>query len=176
MPTIDIRIQHVNDLSAEDKQAVHEVDRIAFASDADNPDPYTWSQGEWQLTGRVDGKIVSIVGILIREVQCAGQPVLLGGIGGVGTLPEYRMRGLAGALLHAAADFMRDPLGVDFGLLFCAETMVPYYSKFGWQLVPGPAIFDQPKGKVTWPEPVMILPVLKQDWPPGTIDLCGLPW
>jgi GNAT superfamily N-acetyltransferase len=152
------------------------VDRIAFASDAANPDPYTWSQGEWQLTGWVDGKIVSIVGILERTALAGQQTIRLGGIGGVATLPEYRARGLAGALLRASVDFMRDSMHVDFGLLFCGDGMVPYYSKFGWQVISDPVVFDQPGGKTTWKEAVMMLPVLKSTWPPGPVDLCGLPW
>jgi GNAT superfamily N-acetyltransferase len=175
MLPVDIRIQPVTALSPEDKQIIHEVDHIAFSSETGDPDPYTWAIGEWQVTGRVHGKIVSIVGILERIARAGEQTLRLGGVGGVATLPEYRRRGLAGALLRASADFMRDPLGVDFGFLLCSEAMVDYYSKLGWQLAPGPTIFDQPKGKVTWPEPVMVLPVQKQDWPPGTIDLCGLP-
>jgi len=40
----------------------------------------------------------------------------------------------------------------------------------------GPLTFDQPQGKVTFTDVTRILPCTKKDWPPGVIDLCGLPW
>jgi hypothetical protein len=80
--------------------------------------------------------------------------------------------------METAAAFMRDKLGVEFGLLICGAKMMPYYGKLGWQIVPGPLMFDQPKGKITFDDStkIMILPCNKHDWPPGVIDLCGLPW
>jgi hypothetical protein len=46
----------------------------------------------------------------------------------------------------------------------------------GWQVVEGPLTFDQPQGKVTFPDVTMVLPCAGKEWPPGVIDLCGLPW
>lgn len=34
----------------------------------------------------------------------------------------------------------------------------------------------QPKGRKFFTDPIMILPVCKQEWPYGEIDLCGRPW
>jgi GNAT superfamily N-acetyltransferase len=176
MDNLRIEILRYDNLSAADNQSAKEVDHIAFASDPDHPDPHTWSSSDWLVIGRVDGKIVSIVGMLVREALVGDLPVKLGGIGGVATLPDYRSRGLASALLRESTRFLRDVLKVDFGLLVCEEARIPFYGKLGWQAVPGPLVFDQPGGKITWNEPVMVLPVLKTDWPAGTIDLCGLPW
>ncbi|MBN1976229.1 MAG: GNAT family N-acetyltransferase [Anaerolineae bacterium] len=105
-----------------------------------------------------------------------GQPVKLGGIGGVVALPEWRGRGLGTATLERAAAFMQDELQVAFGLLICGPDMVPFYRRLGWQVVEGPLTFDQPGGKVVFDEVTMVLPCAEQEWPNGEIDLCGLPW
>ena len=146
---------------------------LAFA---DDPNDLVWSKEDWYVLVKLDGLAVSHVGIVERTGTVNGQPVKLGGIGGVATLPEYRRQGYARFALETASTFMRGGLGVEFGLLICDHKMVPYYRRLGWHVVEGPLQFAQPKGQVTFTEPVMILPCNKHDWPPGVIDLCGLPW
>jgi predicted acetyltransferase len=125
---------------------------------------------------KLDGIIVSQVGIVERTGMVDGKPVKLGGVGGVATYPNLQRNGLASAAMHMAAGFMMDSLKVDFGLLVCAREKEPFYRRLGWQEVTGPLVFDQPQGKVTFHDVIMILPCVQQDWPPGIIDLCGLPW
>jgi len=137
-----------------------------------------WAEDDWLILVKRDGQIITHVGIVERIGAVNGQPVRLGGIGGVATRVEYRGRGLAQMAMEKAAVFMRDELRVEFGLLICGQPRVPYYSKLGWQSVPGPMRFDQPQGKVTFDDStkIMVLPCVKKDWPPGVIDLCGVPW
>jgi predicted N-acetyltransferase YhbS len=137
-----------------------------------------WAEDDWSVLVRLDGQVVSHVGIVERIGTVNGQPVKLGGIGGVATRVEYQRRGLAQAAMEKAAEFMRDGLGVEFGLLICGKPMISYYSKLGWQVVEGPMMFDQARGKVTFDDStkIMILPCNKHDWPQGVIDLCGPPW
>ena len=79
--------------------------------------------------------------------------------------------------MKVAQETLRDPLAVEFGLLVCGEKMLPYYGKLGWKQVTAPMwIEEQPKGRVLFPGPIMILPVCRQDWPEGEIDLKGKPW
>ena len=137
-----------------------------------------WAKDDWSVLVRLDDQIVCHVGIVERVGRVNGQPVRLGGVGGVATRVEYRKRGLAQAAMERAAEFMRDELGVEFGLLVCSQPKIAYYSKLGWRCVPGPLMFDQPKGQVTFGDQtkIMILPCTNRDWPQGAIDLCGLPW
>jgi len=146
-----------------------------FADDTNN---LVWSENDWYVLVNLDGQRVSHVGIVERTGTVNGQPVRLGGIGGVATLPDWRRRGYAEAALRAAAEFMRNELKVEFGLLVCSDQMMPYYGKLRWQLVEGPLMFDQPKGKITFDAntKIMVLPCNELDWPPGVIDLCGPPW
>ena len=137
---------------------------------------YEWSDVDWHVLLRVSRQLISHVEIVERTGTVAGQPVKLGGIGGVVTLPEWRGRGLATAALEPSAAFMRDELQVDFGLLICDEHMIPFYNRLGWQVVEGPLTFDQPGGKVVFDDVTMVLPCVGTDWPEGASDLCGLPW
>ncbi|MCY4107846.1 MAG: GNAT family N-acetyltransferase [Chloroflexi bacterium] len=60
----------------------------------------------------VDGKIVSYVGLHIRDAVFFGCEVKVGSVGGVCTHPAYRGRGLATILMNHCESFMRDA-GVD---------------------------------------------------------------
>jgi aminoglycoside 2'-N-acetyltransferase I len=159
---------------AEHKQMNHWLDQ-AFGHDEL---VIEWANDDWLVLVKYDDQIVSHVGIVERVGAVSGQPVKLGGVGGVATHPEYRRRGLAQAAMEKAAEFMRDELRVEFGLLICGGSMLPYYARLGWQSVEEPLMFDQPNGKVTFDKltKVMILPCTKQAWPLGVIDLCGPPW
>jgi len=145
---------------------------------ADEVDDLVWSDEDWYVLVKLDGQVVGHVGIVERTGTVNGQPVRLGGIGGVATSPEYRRQGFARSTMETAATFMRDELRVEFGLLICGNKMRSYYGKLGWQPVEGPLTFDQPKGKITFDDStkIMILPCNKHDWPQGVIDLCGPPW
>jgi len=143
---------------------------------SDDNDGLQWATDDWHVMVRLDRQVASRVGIVERMGTVNGQPVKLGGIGGVATLPAYRRRGLAHAAMAKAAEFMRNELKVEFGLLICGTKMILYYGRSGWQVVQGPMLFEQPKGMVTYTDTIMILPCTKNDWPSGIIDLCGLPW
>lgn len=169
-----IAIRPVENISAEEYKRIDDVVARAFAGQGD--DGYEWGGGQWELLVEVGGELASCLQITERLGTVGGHPVKLGGIGGVATLPEYRGRGLAGAALGRAAAFMRDDLGVEFGLLLCGPAMIPFYTRFGWQVAEGPLTFDQSWGKATYHMVTMILSCCGRAWPQGTIDLCGLPW
>lgn len=78
----------------------------------------------------VDGKIVSHVWVAERPVFFRGKVVLpMGGIGGVGTLPEYRRQGLATLLLKDAIASM-ERKGYAISMLFTGIN--PFYARLGW--------------------------------------------
>jgi len=135
-----------------------------------------WATADWTVMVWEDEELVSNVHIIERVATVGGQPVKLGGIGNVATKLEWRKRGYARSALKTAQDFLLDPLKVDFGLTIATEQMVPRYEKLGWEEVAKSMKIDQPDRKTTLNFPVMILPLCKQEWPEGEIDLCGLPW
>jgi predicted acetyltransferase len=118
-----------------------------------------------------------MVEILERTVTVDGQPVRVGGIGGVGTHPDFRRRGHSTAALRVAAEFMRTNLRVPFGLLVTGTEEIPFYGRVGWHVIAGPVTFDQPNGQVVVSDGVnMVLPLGPEPWPSGPVFLCGLPW
>jgi predicted acetyltransferase len=136
-----------------------------------------FSTPDWAVMVWEGEEMVSNVHIIERTATVGGRPVKLGGIGNIATKIEWRKRGYATEALKVAVDFLRDPLGVDFGLMTAIEKMVPRYERTGWSVVGRCLHFEQPGGeKGTFTYPVLILPVQQSKWPQGEIDLCGLPW
>lgn len=138
--------------------------------------PYEWANPEWYVFARRERGLVGRLSIVQRQVSVADQQLRVGGIGGVTTKPEFRRRGIATALLLRAATFIRDELRVEFGLLLCQREVASVYARIGWVPVPGPTRFSQSPGTHSYPGDTMILRCSDRDWPPGPIDLCGLPW
>jgi predicted GNAT family N-acyltransferase len=168
-----IELKAESQLSESERLGLARLSAEAFPPDGEDTQ---WAQSDWHVLVWEGEEIVSHVEIVERTASVGGWPVRLGGIGGVSTLKAWRKRGLAEAALKVAVNTLRDPLGVDFGLLVCSEGMIPYYSKFGWKSIGGPMWIDQPKGRVLYKSPIMVLAVCKDEWPDGEIDLCGRPW
>ena len=171
--SITITIVPTGQLPASQQQ---ELDALLDKVFAGQDEGLHWSPMDWNVMVREHGVLVSNVEILERTITVAGQPLRIGGIGGVATLPEYRRRGFASQAMCRAGAFMRDPLRLDFGLLVCGEERVHLYESLGWQVVADPMYFDQPDGKQKLNTAVMILSLNGKPWPSGVIDLCGLPW
>ncbi|HEX5715304.1 MAG TPA: GNAT family N-acetyltransferase [Thermoanaerobaculia bacterium] len=119
-----------------------------------------------------DGLPRASASVLRHEVR----NMVVGGLGGVITLPEARGRGLARQVVGRATEFFRVDLGASFGLLFCLPRLVPLYRSLGWQVVEPGVLIDQPGGKILSPVPVMILPFGEERWPAERVDLGSLPW
>lgn len=82
------------------------------------------------LVAEEQQSIVATVQIFDRQINLAGEPVKLGGIGSVYTTPPWRRHGLASALLKLALQRMVDE-GFELSLLFTDRT--DYYQRFGWE-------------------------------------------
>jgi len=169
MMEMRIEVRAAGDLTEEERR------QLSWPWDAPERD-FEWSEPDWCVLVWADGQVVSQLAIAERTCLVAGQPVKLGGVGGVIALPDWRGRGFTSRAMRRAAAFMCQELGVEFGLLVCEEDVVAFYERLGWQVVEGPLTFDQPGGKATWPAVAMVLPCGEKAWPTGTIDLCGRPW
>lgn len=134
---------------------------------------------EWRLLLWDGDDWVTRLDIFPRMITAGAEPVFVGGVGGLMTRPEWRKRGHAAKALNHAAEFIRDTLKADFGLLLCAPADVNFYIRSKWQVVPGPTNYHQPAGRqlVTPGEIItMIYPCGGELWHVGAINLCGLPW
>ena len=78
-----------------------------------------------------NGRIVSVVQIFERETLIGGVPVKMGGLGSVGTLPQFRRRGFGTLALQDALRFMERE-GYDLSLLFTG--IHDYYAREGWRV------------------------------------------
>ena len=75
-------------------------------------------------------KIAATTGVWANDIQVGNFELRVGGINGVGTLPEFRRRGLGGRILQSAHDHMR-ALGCHVGLL--STTIFDWYRSMGWE-------------------------------------------
>lgn len=137
---------------------------------------FTWAAPAYYAISEIEGALVGCLGIFDREVEVSHARIRVGGVGGVITQPEWRRHGIARGLLTSAAEFMREELGVEFAMLLCRREVAPVYSKLGWVRVDGPSVFMQPSRMATYPRDTMVLRFTERQWPPGTIDMRGLPW
>jgi hypothetical protein len=138
--------------------------------------PYQWADPDWYVLASMASGWICRLGIVERTVFVDGQSIAVAGISGVITHSAWRGRKIASTVLKKAADHINDELDVEFALLLCRQEMAPVYAKLGWMSVDGPTVFWQPTGKLTYPKLTMILECGRKSWPPGPIDLCGLPW
>ncbi len=89
----------------------------------------TRADGHWHRLEIVEGKeAVSWLSVLDATIRILGTPVRMGGIGGVGTKPEHRMKGRARRLLNESVRYMTG-LGQDVSMLF---GIPDFYNKFGF--------------------------------------------
>jgi len=126
--------------------------------------------------GTVDGQLVSHAGMVKAEVQVAGQPIAVGGIGGVVTVGTAQRKGYAERMLQQALAYMGETWQVEFGMLFCLPHVLPFYAGLGWQQIASPISIEQPEGRVLSPLAAMVMPCASERvWPAGLVEM-DLPW
>jgi GNAT superfamily N-acetyltransferase len=171
---MSIEIRVTENFTDEQREQVFGWGTDIFGVEAHN---YRWQPKRWHVLLEADGRLVTHVGLLKHVVKVGGEPVTVGGIGGVATRGEAHGRGYATQAMRFAESYMCEQLQVDFGLLFCRDPLVAFYRKLGWQLLPERAQAEQPSGKIILPFHAFVRPCQAQSsWPPGSIDLDGLPW
>jgi GNAT superfamily N-acetyltransferase len=136
----------------------------------------SWRPQDLHFLLYADGRAGSHVGILKQVVSVGGQPVLVGGVGSVVTVPGAQKKGCAAQLMREAARFLEQKWRVDAGLLFCLQRTVPFYARLGWQTIEQQVMIEQSAGKIASPLPAMVRPMGRRVWPSGTVELNSLPW
>jgi len=131
---------------------------------------------EWHVLGSRGRKRVAALEIATRDALAGSVPVRLGLIGAVRTRTSCRRRGLGRYLVQRATSHIRVALRCDFALLLCDEPTSAFYARCGFVRVPDQLVFDQPGGRVVSDFVVMVAPCRSTDFPPGRLDLCGLPF
>ena len=178
---LSVTLQRLDAVTGTDREELRALSRAVYppSEAVDWPGRHLeWASPEWCVCVRTaDGALASFVGIVLQRATYAGQPVRIGGIGGVMTHPALRRRGLVGVGMRRAVEFFQAQGDVAFGLLVCATRLLGYYGSLGWREFAGtlhilqhgqPAVFDF--------NHVMTIGVQAPGPVAGSIDLLGPPW
>ena len=174
LPRIEVR--HLSDFTERDHEQL-----AALRGEIDfGIPPHTWTASEdtpWRVLLWDGDRLASHVGILEREIRVGEAPLTVAGIRSVMTLPALRGRGYASMAVSLANEFIAAELPrSEFALLICLDTRVSLYRRLGYEVVREQTVFEQPSGPAINPINTMVRPFRGRPWPPGRVDLRGLPW
>ena len=87
------------------------------------------TQPDWTTCAFVDGQMAGTLGAFPFTVRLNGAPVAMGGVTAVGTLPQYRRKGLLRQVMQQALGTMRER-GQSYAILWAS--MAAIYQRFGY--------------------------------------------
>lgn len=124
-----------------------------------------------------DGRMAAAAGAVIVEVDVEGAEGFdVVGVGGVFVTGSLRGRCLTGRLLPLLLG-IAETMGPDRAMLFCRPELVGLYARHGFTEIAAPVSADQPDGRITMPMRAMWRPLRPSaGWPPGRVDVRGLPF
>ena len=67
--------------------------------------------------------------------------------------------------------------GPDRAMIFCRQELVDLYRRLDFRPIAAPVWADQPEGRIEMPMPAVWRPLREgARWPPGRVDVRGLPF
>lgn len=135
-----------------------------------------WTTPDWSFLGMDEHNLACFYNLVERVVRFDDQPVEIVGLNNLVTAPGYKSRGLASELLRSTEAEWFTTLKARYGLLLCADHLIPFYARLGWQRVSSEVRYSQPERKHVWTANCMVLSPARERVEPHVIDLCGLPW
>jgi predicted N-acetyltransferase YhbS len=172
-----MRIEHIQEwaLTAQDDAEI--ADLLARSFDTDfGGRSYFHQRHQLRLVTRDDGRIVGHMALMLRSVRLGAERFEVACLGDVATVPAYRGRGIAGALLQEAIAAAEASPGRHF-LLF---GVAPLYAGVGFRKAANPVTYlhladDQSGGlRHELAENLMVLPLRAEPWDDGAeLDLLG---
>lgn len=166
-----------DDFSESDLEALHGLkDAVYPPGEPWEGASREWSGPQWGVFVRAEGPLVSYTGVVQRQGSVDGDPMTVGGVGGIATHPDHRGKGYASLGLGRALDFLAEQ-GTDFALLVCRDELIAYYDRLGWSVFEGDLVVTQFGEPETFGFNRVMVGDLNQKAPvSGTIDLKGPPW
>jgi predicted N-acetyltransferase YhbS len=169
-----IEVAHLEAWTPEARAELYDGEARPFGGETDR---LGWRDKELHTVGRLDGRVVSHVGLTVAIAEVAGTAFAVVGVGGVVVSQSQRGRGRLRPVLEAALE-RAATLGPERAMLFCAERRVAMYARFGFHRLGDPVTIDRPGGG-TWPFPEVTMwrPLRPGvEWPAGPVRLHGLPF
>jgi predicted acetyltransferase len=104
-----------------------------FANNSENTmaDELSTTQPDWTTCAFVDGQLATTMGAFPFTVRLNGAPVHMGGVTAVGTLPQYRRKGLLRRVMRQGLETMRER---NQSLAILWASMAAIYQRFGYGL------------------------------------------
>lgn len=172
---MDIARSRHSELSAERKQQLEAAANAEFGQFAIVRETQ-WASPDWSFLAHEGAELAAFYNIVKRTVKVDGVPVRVAGLNNLVTIPAHRGHGVASRLLRETQPQWFDSLGAECGLLLCAEALLPFYSRLGWEKAGVPVSYAQPDGPRVWAASCMLLDPFRGLAATREIDLCGLPW
>jgi predicted N-acetyltransferase YhbS len=153
--------------------------RAELAAGEESPfgvDDLQWRESERNLALRDDGRLVAAAGLVVADVEVAGDVFGVVGVGGVIVARPHRGRGLMRRVIEPALARAAE-LGPAFAMLFCSRANSRRYARFGFQEITARVTAEQPGRTVDMGE-VSMFRALRDGacWPDGDVRVLGLPF
>ena len=123
------------------------------------------------------GRMVAAGGAAIAEVGVeGGEGFQVVGLGSLFVTRSQRGSGLMSRLVEPMLALARE-MGPDRAMIFCRPELVALYGRLGFAEIAAPVWVDQPDGRVEVPLRSMWLALHEgAGWPPGRVEVRGLPF
>jgi len=124
-----------------------------------------------------DGRLVAVAGAVVAAIDVEGdQGFEVVGVGSVIVTRSLRGRGLLARLFEPLLA-LAEGLGPERAMLFCRPELVALYRRRGFIEIDAPVWVDQPGGRIEMPLAAMWRALRDgAEWPPGRVDVRGLPF
>ena len=123
-----------------------------------------------------DGRFAAAIGFTVVTVEVVkDEPFDVVGVGSLIVRREHRGSGLGQRLLVAAREVMAE-MGPERAMIFCEPGAIALNQRRGYTAIEGPVLVDQPDARVVMPIPAMWRPIRPCAWPPGPVNVHGLPF
>jgi predicted N-acetyltransferase YhbS len=124
-----------------------------------------------------DGRLIAAAGATIAEIEVEGAGSLqVVGLGGLIVTRSARGRGLMSMIVEPLLA-LAERMGPDRAMIFCRPELVALYRSLAFAEIQAAVWVDQPQGRVKMPEPAMWRALRAgAEWPPGRVDVRGLPF
>src|SRR5437588_5067273 len=124
-----------------------------------------------------NGRLVAVAGVVLAGVEVEGaESFEVAGLGSLIVTRSVRGRGLMARVVDPLLR-LAERMGPDRAMIFCRPDLVPLYERMAFVQIKAPVWVDQPVGRIEMPLASMWRALREgAQWPPGRVDVRGLPF